>query len=57
MLRIPHCLDNRLTNVRKVVTLRTGRALFIRKIISVLLVIISVRHRITPEPSAAGRIR
>jgi hypothetical protein len=42
MLRIPHCLDKRLTAVRLSV-LRTGRALLPRNIIFLLLVLISVR--------------
>jgi hypothetical protein len=43
MLRIPHCLENRLTDGGRVVSLTTDRALLPRNIIFLLLVLISVR--------------
>jgi hypothetical protein len=43
MLKIPHFLDNRLTDGGKVVSLRTGRGLLPRNIILLLLVLISIR--------------
>jgi hypothetical protein len=41
MLRIPHCLDRRLTDGGKVVSLRTGRALLHRSIIIFLLLVLT----------------
>jgi hypothetical protein len=43
MLRIPHYIGNWLTDGGKLSTLRTGGALLLRNIISLLLVLISVR--------------
>jgi hypothetical protein len=43
MLRVSHCLDNRLTVGGKIVVLRTGRALLPTNITFLLLVLISVR--------------
>jgi hypothetical protein len=43
MLRIPHFLDNRLTDGDELSALRTGRALFPRYIIVLLMILISVR--------------
>jgi hypothetical protein len=49
MLRITHCLDNRLTNGGEVVS-PTHRPLYIpRTIIFLLLVLISVRSRVNPR--------
>jgi hypothetical protein len=43
MLRIPHCIDNQLTDGGRLCALPTGSALLPRNIISLLLVLISVR--------------
>jgi hypothetical protein len=42
-VRIPHCLDSRLTDGGELSALRTGHALLPRNIISLLLAITSVR--------------
>jgi hypothetical protein len=43
MLKIPLCLDSRLTDGGRLLALRTGRSLLPRNIIYMLLVLISVR--------------
>jgi hypothetical protein len=70
MLRIPHCLDSRLTDGGEVVSLThrplstpqklyfsTGRSLLPRNFIFMFLVLIFVRGRLTPGTSEAGSIR
>jgi hypothetical protein len=49
MLRIPHCLDNRLTRTVVLSDLRAGRALFPRKIFFLFLVFFSVRGGVNPR--------
>jgi hypothetical protein len=50
MLRIPHCLDNRLTDGGKVVSLVSlVRTLLPRNVIFLLLVHISVRGSVNPR--------
>jgi hypothetical protein len=49
ILRIPHCLENRLTEDDNVVNLCTGPALLPRNIISLLLVLISVTGWVNPH--------
>jgi hypothetical protein len=53
MLRIPHCLDSRLTVGGKVISL----PLLPRIIIFLLLVFIYVRSLVSPKAWWAGRIR
>jgi hypothetical protein len=59
MLRIPHYLENWLTDVGKVCQSYILAALYSPRniIIFMFLVLISVRAELTPGPSAAGRIR
>jgi hypothetical protein len=61
MLRIPHCLDNRLTDSVRLSALRTGRALLPRNITCLLLVLISVTRLSKPHslvrPKGLGQLK
>jgi hypothetical protein len=56
ILRLPHYIDNRITDAVRLSALRTGQALLPRNIISLLLVLISEAEK-TLRPNAAGRVR